>query len=141
MSEQELPHNIRYVQITLEEILGSKVRIKDISNNKQVKNKQMFIDMLNAISQSSVNNFIAVNEVGIDLTGYTDPYMQAIDCLLNLTFNNKQIDIIYWWLFEKYLPSGDVLELVDQKTGNKIPTDTPSDIWDIIESIKTKPKQ
>jgi hypothetical protein len=140
MSEQDLPNNIKHVQVTIEEILGSKVRVKDISNNKSVKNKQMFVDMLNAISQTSVNNFIAVNEVGIDMTKYAEPYMQAIDSLLNITFNNKQIDIIYWWLFEKYLPSGDVLELVDQSTGDKIPTDTPSDIWDIVESIKTKSK-
>jgi hypothetical protein len=140
MSEEEIPNNIKHVQVTLEEILGSKVRVKDVSNNKSIKNKQMFVDMLNAISQTSVNNFIAVNEVGIDLTRYTEPYMQAIDSLLNLTFNNKQIDIIYWWLFEKYLPSGDVLELIDQKTGEKLPTDTPGDIWDIIETVKTKTK-
>lgn len=140
MSEQELPNNIKHVQVTLEEILGSKIRVKDISNNKAIKNKQMFVDMLNAISQTSVNNFIAINEVGIDMTKYAEPYMQAIDCLFNMTFNNKQVDIIYWWLFEKYLPSGDVLELVDQSTGDKIPTDTPSDIWDIVESIKTKSK-
>jgi hypothetical protein len=141
MSDQELPNNIKHVQVTLEEILGSKIRVKDISSTKGIKNKQMFVDMLNAVSQTSVNNFIAVNEVGIDMTKYAEPYMQAIDSLLNLTFNNKQIDIIYWWLFEKYLPSGDVLELVDQSTGDKIPTDTPSDIWDIIETIKTKSKQ
>ena len=140
MSEQELPNNIKHVQVTLEEILGSKIRVKDISNNKAIKNKQMFVDMLNAISQTSVNNFIAINEVGIDMTKYAEPYMQAIDCLFHMTFNNKQEDIIYWWLFEKYLPSGDVLELVDQSTGDKIPTDTPSDIWDIVESIKTKSK-
>lgn len=124
----------------MEEILGSKVRVKDISNNKSIKNKQRFVEMLNAISQTSVNNFIAVNEVGIDLTKYIEPYMLAIDNLLNISFNNKQIDIIYWWLFEKYLPSGDVLELMDQATGEKIPTDTPEDIWEIIETLKTKSK-
>jgi hypothetical protein len=138
MSENNLPQNIKHVQVTMEEILGSKIRVKDVANNKTIKNKQYFVDILNALSLSNINNFIAVNEIGIDLSKFVEPYAQAIDCLFSIAYNQKQIDIIYWWLYEKYLPSGDVLELVDQATGDKIPTDTPEDIWEIVESIKTK---
>jgi hypothetical protein len=46
--------------------------------------------------------------------------------------------MINWWLYDKFLPSGDILILNDAETEKEIPTETPEDIWDLIISIKEK---
>lgn len=54
-----------------------------------------------------------------------------LDDFLHAVFNEKQIDIIYWYLLEKrFTPS---LKMYD-KDNNEIPTETLDDIWEIIKN-------
>ena len=71
-------------------------------------------------------------------TEYDDPFFKAIDALMKLHFNPKQRSMINWWLYDKFLPSGDVLVLNDNDTHKEIPTETPEDIWDLLQEIKKR---
>lgn len=56
-----------------------------------------------------------------------------LDDFLHAVFNEKQIDTIYWYLFEKrFTPS---LKMYD-KDNNEIPTGTLDDIWELINNYK-----
>ena len=46
--------------------------------------------------------------------------------------------MINWWLYDKFLPSGDVLILNDNETHEEIPTETPEDIWDLLQELKKR---
>ena len=46
--------------------------------------------------------------------------------------------MINWWLYDKFLPSGDVLILNDSETEEEIPTETPEDIWDLLQELKKR---
>ena len=46
--------------------------------------------------------------------------------------------MINCWLYDKFLPSGDVLVLNDNDTHKEIPTETPEDIWDLLQELKRK---
>ena len=46
--------------------------------------------------------------------------------------------MINWWLYDKFLPSGDVLILNDNETNEVIPTETPEHIWDLLQDLKLK---
>ena len=57
---------------------------------------------------------------------------------MKLYFTEKQRSMINWWLYDKFLPSGDVLILNDNETNEEIPTETPEDIWDLLQDLKLK---
>ena len=55
-----------------------------------------------------------------------------------LLFNKEQKQIIEWWLYDKFLPTGEMLVLNDIKTGEEIPTETPDDIWELVLKYEEK---
>jgi hypothetical protein len=57
---------------------------------------------------------------------------------MKLHFNDKQRSMINWWLYDKFLPSGDILILNDNETNEEIPTETPEDIWELLQQSKLK---
>ena len=46
--------------------------------------------------------------------------------------------MINWWLYDKFLPSGEDLILNDNETDEEIPTETAEDIYDLLEQLKLK---
>jgi hypothetical protein len=57
---------------------------------------------------------------------------------MHLKFNKNQRNIIEWFLYDKFLPTGEILILSEQDTGEEIPTDTPDDIWELIQKYEKK---
>jgi len=57
---------------------------------------------------------------------------------MKLHFSDKQRSMINWWLYDKFLPSGDVLILIDNETHEEIPTETAEDIWDLLQDLELK---
>ena len=76
-------------------------------------------------------------EHGIDFVNFEEPFVQCIEALLELHFNKNQVQILHWWLYEKW-NTGDesVLQLNNTETGEELPSDTPEELWDLIQSLK-----
>jgi hypothetical protein len=60
---------------------------------------------------------------------------------MKLHFTEKQRSMINWWLYDKFLPSGEVLILNDNETDEEIPTETAEDIYDLLEQLKLKDEE
>ena len=58
--------------------------------------------------------------------------------MFHLHYTQEQRNIINWWLYEKFLPTGDSLNLIDKKTEDEIPTDTPEDIYEILKNLENE---
>ena len=52
----------------------------------------------------------------------------------------EQQNLINWWLYDKFLPTGETLILTDKETEEVIPSDTPEDIWELIQEQKNAKK-
>lgn len=55
---------------------------------------------------------------------------KLFDKTLNFLFDEGGVDDIYWWIFEKSGNPG--LRMWDNE-GNKIPTETIDDLWNIVK--------
>ena len=69
---------------------------------------------------------------------YDDPFYCAIENLIKLNYSQEQQNLINWWIYDKFLPTGEVLILTDSKSGELIPSETPEDLWDLVIEIKKK---
>ena len=81
------------------------------------------------------------HDFNIDFTEYDDPFFKTISSLMKLHFTSKQRSMINWWLYDKFLPSGDILILNDNETHEEIPTETAEDIWDLLQELKLKDEE
>ena len=135
MSKKE---NIKKIKRYIDEVLKTKSSLTAKRPLKQDKLKKLFCTVLNEIQFINARAVGMKHDYAIDFTEYDDPFFKAISSLMQLHFTEKQRSMINWWLYDKFLPSGDVLILNDNETQEEIPTETPEDIWDLLQDLKLK---
>ena len=74
----------------------------------------------------------------VDMMDYDDPFYVTIENLFQLNYTQEQRNLINWWLYDKFLPTGEVLILTHKDTEEIIHSDTPADIWDLIQEQNEK---
>ena len=73
----------------------------------------------------------------VDFVHFEEPFVQAIESLLKLQFNKTQTQLIEWWLYEKFnQQDGTVLQLNNTETEEEIPSDTPEELWFLLQTLK-----
>ena len=138
MSKKE---NIKKIKRYIDEVLKTKSSLTAKRPLKQDKLKKLFCTVLNEIQFINARAVGMKHDFNVDLTEYDDPFFKAISSLMKLHFTEKQRSMINWWLYDKFLPSGDVLILNDSETQEEIPTETAEDIYDLIEQLKLKDEE
>ena len=135
MSKKE---NVKKIKKYIDEVLNTKSSILNKRPVKQDKLRELFCTALNEIQFINARAVGMKHDYNIDFTEYDDPFFKAISSLMQLHFTDKQRSMINWWLYDKFLPSGDVLILNDNETHEEIPTETPEDVWELLEKINKK---
>ena len=73
----------------------------------------------------------------VDFVHFEEPFVQAIESLLKLQFNKNQIQLIEWWLYEKFSQQdGTILQLNNTVTEEEIPSDTSEELWFLLQTLK-----
>ena len=135
MSKKE---NVKKIKKYIDEVLNTKSSLTAKRPVKQDKLKKLFCTVLTEIQFVNARAVGMKHDFNIDFTEYDDPFFRAISSLMKLHFSDKQRSMINWWLYDKFLPSGDVLILNDNETHEEIPTETAEDIWDLLQDLKLK---
>ena len=135
MSKRE---NVKKIKKYIDEILNTKSSLTAKRPLKQDKLRQLFCTILNEIQFVNARSVGMKHDFNIDFTEYDEPFFKAIEALMKLHFSTQQRNMVNWWLYDKFLPSGDVLILNDNETNKEIPTETPEDLWDLIHKLDEK---
>ena len=135
MSKKE---NVKKIKKYIDEILNTKSSLTAKRPVKEDKLRTLFCTILNELNFANARAIGMKHDYNVDFTEYDDPFFKIIDSLIRLHFNEKQRNMINWWLYDKFLPSGDVLILNDNETHEEIPTETAEDIWDLLDNTKLK---
>ena len=121
----------------LKEILKIKGKVTKERPVKGLLKKEAFIRFIENYKHANDRTLFLKLEHAIDFVNFEEPFVQAIEALLELHFNKNQVQIIHWWLYEKW-NTGDktVLQLNNTETGEELPSDTPEELWNLIQSLK-----
>ena len=133
--------NVKKIKKYIDEVLNTKSSLTAKRPLKQDKLKKLFCTALNELQFINARAVGMKHDYNIDFTEYDDPFFKCISSLIQLHFSERQRSMINWWLYDKFLPSGDVLILNDNETHEEIPTETSEDIWDLLEQIKSKDEE
>ena len=132
---------VKKIKKYIDEILKTNSSLTAKRPLKQDKLRKLFCTALNEIQFVNARLVGMKHDYNIDFTEYDDPFFKAISSLIQLQFSDKQRSMINWWLYDKFLPSGDILILNDSETEEEIPTETPEDIWDLLQELEKRDEE
>ena len=129
---------VKHIKKQIEEILGAKSSLREKIHTKKDKEKELFCQVLQNLQFVNSRTLGMKHDYKVNMMDYDDPFYVALENLLKLNYTQEQRNLINWWLYEKYLPSGEVLILTDKETEEIIPSDTPEDIWNLMQEHEKK---
>jgi len=138
MSKKE---NVKKIKKYIDEVLNTKSSLSAKRPLKQDKLRNLFCTVLTELQFINARAIGMKHDYAVDFTEYDDPFFKIISSLFKLHFTEKQRSMINWWLYDKFLPSGDILILNDNDTHEEIPTETAEDIWELLQQSKLKDEE
>ena len=103
---------------------------------KGLLKKEAFCRFIENYKYANDRTLVMKMDHGIDFVNFEEPFVQAIEALLELHFNKGQKQLIEWWLYEKWNQADGVLQINNTETDEEIPTDTPEDLWNLLQTLK-----
>ena len=130
--------NVNKIKSYIEDILGAKSSLRKKLPSKKSKEKELFCEILQNLQFVNSRTLGKKHDYKVDMMDYDDPFYVTIENLFQLNYTQEQRNLINWWLYDKFLPTGEVLILTDKEDGSIIPSDTPEDIWDLMQEHEKK---
>ena len=130
--------DIKKIQKSINEIFNIKSGLAKKRPTVKAKKRELFNDILTNLAHVNSRSLGLKHDYRVDFIEYDDPFFTVIEALITLHFNKEQKSIIEWYLYDKFLPTGEMLILNDAKTGKEIPTETPDDIWELVLKYEKK---
>jgi len=135
MSQEE---NVDKIKSYIEDVLGTKSSLRKKLPSVKSKEKELFCEVLQNLQFVNGRTMGMKHDYKVDMIEYDDPFYLVIENLLQLNYTEEQRNIMNWWLYDKFLPTGEVLVLTDKETEEIIPSDTPEDLWDLMQEHEKK---
>ena len=135
MSKRE---NLKKIQKSIDDILGTKSGLSKKRPSIKDRDRRYFNTLLSNLQLANARSIGLKHDYKIDFIEYDEVHFNALEALMKLHFTKEQRSLIEWWLYEKFLPDGSMLILKDENSGDEIPTDTPDDIWELIQKYEEK---
>jgi len=136
MSEEK--DDIKKIQKSIDDILGVESGLAKKRPTVKAKKREHFNIILSNLAHVNSRSMGLKHDYKVDFMEYDDPFFNIIESLMALHFNKAQKSLIEWWLYDKFLPTGEMLILKDQDTGEEIPTDTPDELWILVQQYEKK---
>jgi hypothetical protein len=136
MSEEK--DDIKKIQKSIDDILGVESGLAKKRPTVKAKKQEHFNIILSNLAHVNSRSMGLKHDYKVDFMEYDDPFFNTIESLMALHFNKAQKSLIEWWLYDKFLPTGEMLILKDQDTGEEIPTDTPDELWVLVQKYAKK---
>ena len=130
--------NVKKIKSYIDDILGTKSSLKEKIPSKISYERELFCTMLRDLQFVNARTMGMKHDYKINMMNYDDPFYTAIENLIKLNYTQEQQNVINWWLYDKFLPTGEVLVLTHKETEEIIPSDTPEDIWDLVQEQSKK---
>jgi hypothetical protein len=123
------------VKKSIDLVLGVKTTPKKSRKKYDDTRKAEFMTFIDNLMFIELRTMDLEETFGINLDSYNNHYNQAIGSLLSLMFNKKQVQLIYFYVYDRHLPDGTLVDLMDEE-GNVIPLNSVHDLWDLIKVTK-----
>lgn len=127
--------NIDDAKKSIDLILGSDTTLTRRKKTQQDVTRELFNKIIISLEQANTRSFLLSSDFNLDLTKYDDVFYEAIDNLIILYFGKEASELIFFYLYDRIDPEGNIQALVDPH-GNEILLQNPDDLWMLLQVIK-----
>ena len=127
--------NIDDAKKSIDLILGSDTTLTRRKKTQQDVTRELFNQIIISLEQANTRSFLLSSDFNLDLTKYDDVFYEAIDNLIKLHFGKEASELIFFYLYDRIDPEGNIQVLVGPQ-GNEILLQNPDDLWMLLQVIK-----
>lgn len=125
-----------YIKDVLTDDLPLAFRVKTLSKPIEEVNKKTFVEVIKLLKEINDRTEFMATELGMDVVGYDDKFFQAIEGLMKIAFNKKQVTLIEMYLNDIPMMREDwdgtiTLEVKEEEI--QVAFETPLDVWNAIQ--------
>lgn len=121
------------VKVSIDSILGVDTTIKRGRRTAEDHRRALFNQFIDGMLFCTHRSGELDSHFFMDMTKYDTIFYETIETVMKLVFTTKQIDMIYFFLYERVDLEGKVIDIYDEETKEPIKMNTPEQLW---ESIK-----
>ena len=128
-----------YIRDVLTDDLELAFRIRTTSKPIEEVNKKIFVQVIKLLVEVNDRTEFMSTELGIDVIGYDDKFFQAIEGLMKIAFNKKQVLLIEMYLNEIPIMDKDwdgTITVLIKEEEVRVAFKTPLDLWNTIQKFK-----
>jgi len=128
-----------YIRDVLADDLELAFRIRTTSKPIEEVNKKIFVQVIKLLAEVNDRTEFMSTELGIDVIGYDDKFFQAIEGLMKIAFNKKQVLLIEMYLNEIPIMDKDwdgTITVLIKEEEVRVAFKTPLDLWNTIQKFK-----
>lgn len=113
-------------------------RIKSLNKITDNMEKQLFVETLDNLKEIEDRKAFMIEELGVDMTIYENKFFKVIENLFYIHFNQDQLEIIMYYLYELQFEENHAGKITIGKNKDKktMPFETSSDVWKVIQLFK-----
>jgi hypothetical protein len=132
--------NIDDTKKSIDLILGSDTTLTRRKKTQADATRELFNKIIINLEQANTRSFLLSGDFQLDLTKYDEVFYEAIDDLIILHFGKEASELIFFYIYDRIDPEGNIQALVDNK-GNEILLQNPDDLWMLLQVIKENDKK
>jgi hypothetical protein len=135
MNEDQLPEDVEGIKKSFENILNADFTVRRKKKTDLDIQRELFTKIIMSLERANARSNILFADLDIDLVKYDEVFYDVIDNLLLLHFGKEICEIVYFYVYDRIDPEGNITYLNDSK-GNPVILENISDLWYLIQNIK-----
>lgn len=125
-----------YIKDVLTDDLELAYKVRVSSKPIEEVNKKTFVQVIKLLAEINDRTEFMATELGLDAVGYDDKFFQAIEGLMKIAFNKKQVTLIEMYLNDIPMMREDWDGTITVKVKEEeiqVAFETPLDVWNAIQ--------
>jgi hypothetical protein len=135
MNKEQLPEDVEGIKQSLENILNADFTVKRKKKTELDIERDLFFNIIMSLERLNARSNILASDLDIDLVKYDEVFYNAIDKLLLLKYGKEISEIIFFYVYDRIDPEGNITYLSDT-AGKPVILETIGDLWYLIQNIK-----
>ena len=130
-------NHAKKVKNTVENIIGANTTLKRRRKTEEDYTREHFEKLITSLEEIEVRSTLLEKEFELGFYKYEEKFYSVIDSLLFLYLGKETLEIVNFYLFNRFNPDGSENHLTD-KSGSIVPLQNPTDLWNIVQFMKGK---
>jgi len=134
MEKQFNPNNThdQNVKVAIDKIIGQETTFRKVKKTQEDQKRILFCKIIDSLIAAEERSILLNEAHNLGLDSYNQLFFDIITDFFSFNFSKKQINLINFYLYDRYCADGAILDLVDDN-GGSVPLDNASDLWHLLQ--------